>query len=90
MQKNIFMSVLLILLFFSFLIHKGVIVDYIIFRESPPGSTTFIRDGNGNKIECADVVNMYNKWKENNADVDQHFRQIFEKVIDIRCAMLHF
>ena len=92
MQKNIFMSVLLILLFFtttfSFLIHKGVIVDYIIFRESPLGST-FIRDGNGNKIECADVVNMYNKWKENNADVDQHFRQIFENVIDINNSGYH-
>lgn len=92
MQKNIFMSVLLILLFFtttfSFLIHKGVIVDYIIFRENPLGST-FIRDGNGNKIECADVVNMYNKWKENNADVDQHFRQIFEKIIDINNSGYH-
>ena len=86
------MPFFLILLFstmlFSFFMYKGVIVDYIIFRENPLG-TTFISDANDNKIQCADVVNMYNKWKENNADVDQHFRQIFEKVIDINNSGYH-
>lgn len=92
MQRNTFMFFLLILLFFTtifwFLMHKSVIVDFIIFRESPLGGT-IIRDSNGNRIECADVVRMYNKWKENNADVDQHFRQIFEKVIDINDSGYH-
>ncbi len=92
-EKSIFMSLIFILLFsttiFSFLMHKGVIVDFIIFRESPLESS-IIRDSNGNRIECADVVRMYNEWKEdNNADIDQHFRYVFNNIIDINNSGYH-